>query len=457
VHDTKYAAYMIHFAREITVRNNVFALGRLEQLYRGRPEPHKSVFFENNIVYWTEGTLFAKRWQDVPYTFHFHPKDETGDREVTSTFDIDYNVYFNPTKSLDEVTFHEGTFAEWHKRGKDAHSVYADPQFVDVERRDFRLKPTSPALALGFQPIDLSNVGPRTPTGPSTRPVQADARDSDVDGLRPFTDGANYLGEYETGLYPGGTNEIPSSHLEAGRKIGATIRPLDVDGNPDERAGRVVALVMGHSNCKQYFAALQDKLRAEPSSIRPRFEMLSAAVNGNQLPEIRRLSGPVWDKADELLSRPGYSPKQVRVLFLHTTYHGWKNLTDAPPGPFPQTMQRMRDDLAAVLRHAAEKFPNLKVVYLTSDGLRRYTGFEPHVWQESFAIKWLIEAQINGDESARGLPWLQWGPYLWDPTWDRSYFTDGVHPSAKAREVFVSKYWRFLSDDPVAQAWLFAR
>ncbi|WP_247236756.1 right-handed parallel beta-helix repeat-containing protein [Telluribacter sp. SYSU D00476] len=52
VYNTKFAGYNIHYAKEITVRNNIFALGRLEQISRTRQEPHRSVFFENNIIYW---------------------------------------------------------------------------------------------------------------------------------------------------------------------------------------------------------------------------------------------------------------------------------------------------------------------------------------------------------------------------------------------------------------------
>ncbi len=55
-----------------------------------------------------------------------------------------------------------GSFETWRQLqgGKfDPHSVVADPEFVDLARRDFRLKPTSPALKLGFQPIDTSAIG----------------------------------------------------------------------------------------------------------------------------------------------------------------------------------------------------------------------------------------------------------------------------------------------------------
>jgi hypothetical protein len=40
-------------------------------------------------------------------------------------------------------------------------SVIADPMFVNPANYDFRLRPDSPALKMGFQQIDLSTVGPR--------------------------------------------------------------------------------------------------------------------------------------------------------------------------------------------------------------------------------------------------------------------------------------------------------
>ena len=45
--------------------------------------------------------------------------------------------------------------------GKEVGGVYADPQFEDPGRNDFRLKPGSPALALGFRPLDAQAAGPR--------------------------------------------------------------------------------------------------------------------------------------------------------------------------------------------------------------------------------------------------------------------------------------------------------
>lgn len=54
----------------------------------------------------------------------------------------------------------EQQWAEWRRQGSDRHSVVADPRFVDASRDDYRLRPESPALALGFQPIPVDQIGP---------------------------------------------------------------------------------------------------------------------------------------------------------------------------------------------------------------------------------------------------------------------------------------------------------
>ena len=161
VYHTKFSGYDIHYGKELMVRNNIFALARINELSRTRMEPHKSVYFERNIVYWTRGDLLQGNWNDETYQYYFHPKDGSGTRPVHSTFEMDYNLYYNPNLPADSVRFGKETFTRWRARGKDVHSVYADPLFVDPAHDDFRLRPGSPAFDLGFQPIDMSTVGPR--------------------------------------------------------------------------------------------------------------------------------------------------------------------------------------------------------------------------------------------------------------------------------------------------------
>lgn len=139
VYRTKSGGFHQHYGRENIVRNNIFALAKEGQIIRTRQEPHLSFTFERNIVYWTEGPLLGGRWSDDQYR-------------------LDSNLYFQARG--EPVRFGDWSLEEWQKRGQDVHSVIADPLFVDPENGDFALKPGSPAAQVGFQPIDLSRVGP---------------------------------------------------------------------------------------------------------------------------------------------------------------------------------------------------------------------------------------------------------------------------------------------------------
>jgi hypothetical protein len=54
----------------------------------------------------------------------------------------------------------EDEWRSWQAAGQDKDSLVADPLFVDPARDDYRLKPESPALKLGFQPIPFERIGP---------------------------------------------------------------------------------------------------------------------------------------------------------------------------------------------------------------------------------------------------------------------------------------------------------
>ena len=157
VYNTKFAGYDMHYAREITIRNNIFALGRMDQISRTRGENHPSLYFENNIVYWKEGTLFSGDWKDREYKYYTNPSRPEG-ADYKRNFESNWNVFYNPNKKVEEIDFGGGSFKVWQERGYDQNSIYADPMFVDPGTFDFRLKPESPALQRGFEPIDLTGV-----------------------------------------------------------------------------------------------------------------------------------------------------------------------------------------------------------------------------------------------------------------------------------------------------------
>jgi len=76
--------------------------------------------------------------------------------------DSDNNEYFFAGgENGSVIKFGDVSFEQWQKRGQDAHSIVADPLFVDPTNGDFSLQPNSPALKIGFEPIDIRSVGPR--------------------------------------------------------------------------------------------------------------------------------------------------------------------------------------------------------------------------------------------------------------------------------------------------------
>jgi parallel beta-helix repeat protein len=87
-------------------------------------------------------------------------------KSVLGPFTSDHNVFFNAAgnccflwRAEGTITSLERPLAEWVKSGHDTHSVVADPMFVDLKNGNYRLKPESPALKLGFVQVNWSRAG----------------------------------------------------------------------------------------------------------------------------------------------------------------------------------------------------------------------------------------------------------------------------------------------------------
>jgi hypothetical protein len=152
--------FNLHYGRENIVRNNIFAFGGDGLVSYGRFEAHLGYTCQRNILVSDGRPLFLGGFGPAEHliTSDFNLLWDVSGREPVAN----YTGFYRP--SGDTLGL-----AAWRALGHDRHSVVADPKFRDLAAFDFTLAPDSPALALGFRPIDTSDVGPR----PRTRKEEA--------------------------------------------------------------------------------------------------------------------------------------------------------------------------------------------------------------------------------------------------------------------------------------------
>ncbi len=131
VYRTTHGGFHQHYGRDNIVRNNIFAYGRDHQLQATRPENHRRFRFERNIVIGQ-----GEQWLAGG---------------IDTNFEFENNLYWREDGT--DLRFGNWSWDEWRAKGMDKGSQIADPQFVNPESDDFRLKPTSPALKMGFEPF----------------------------------------------------------------------------------------------------------------------------------------------------------------------------------------------------------------------------------------------------------------------------------------------------------------
>lgn len=136
--------------QDVLIKNNTFALKSVVMAQLGDTGLRdRGVRFVNNLLYenrsFRNGLLWVSR---------------------ESAFESDYNLYHTTDGRLNLGSIRDGSpdpvsvganLREWWQvSGQDHHSLEADPLFLSVEKRDFRLRPGSPAIAAGK---DGENIG----------------------------------------------------------------------------------------------------------------------------------------------------------------------------------------------------------------------------------------------------------------------------------------------------------
>jgi hypothetical protein len=296
-------------------------------------------------------------------------------------------------------------------------------------------------------------------------------------GMIPLTDlGQGLYQGKQGGLYPGGSNACPAAHTQAGLQIADSIVPRKPNGKPKAK-GSIVLLSIGMSNTTQEFSTFKPLADLDPNK-NPKLVIVDGAQGGMAANIITSPNDPkyqqFWQTVDERLAQANVTRKQVQIAWV-------KQADIAPTAQFPSDALALQRELEEIAHILVERFPNIKIAYYSS---RIYAGYastqlnpEPFAYQSGFAVKWMIEKQINGspdlnyDQSLGEVkaPWLAWGPYLWADgltprsdglTWACSqYVEDGTHPAAGAggaREKVAHMLLDFFKSDVTSTPWFLA-
>jgi hypothetical protein len=196
---------------EHVIRNNVFAFSAdhvLWPFWEKRPNT-----FRQNIVYFTQGTLF---WPPAERSLN----DRLAARESPGTWDE--NLYWHPG-GAGALRFFRRDLARWQVLGLDRRSLLADPLFVSAGDHDFRLQPGSPALGLGFRPIDTGGVG----LYGEAAWVDEARRVKHPKTVLPPSAPAGQPKEIDDGFEHSAVGSSPENAVVSGERAGASIRVSD--------------------------------------------------------------------------------------------------------------------------------------------------------------------------------------------------------------------------------------
>ncbi len=286
-------------------------------------------------------------------------------------------------------------------------------------------------------------------------------------GLTPLTElGSETYQTDEGGLYPGGGNQPPEAHLQAGLARAERIAPLGPDGKPAPD-GKIVLLSIGMSNTTQEFQAFMEAARGD-AELNPAVVLVDGAQGGQAADVTADPADPYWQVVEERLAEASVTAGQVQAVWV-------KQAIREPTKAYPADVKKLQGYIRETVQNLARRFPNLLITYLSS---RIYAGYaaaplnpEPHAYESAFAVKWLIGDQIDGHQGLNynpskgeiNAPWLAWGPYLWADgvnaradglTYLREDLADdGTHPSALGRKKVARLLLEFFKTDPTARPW----
>lgn len=272
------------------------------------------------------------------------------------------------------------------------------------------------------------------------------------ENLVPLTELSGNYHDQDGGLYGAGRNEPPAELATRAMEAARQIQPLNAGGK-SASDGRIVLMSIGMSNTTQSFSAF--KRFADADARKSGMVAIVDAAQGGRTAMIWATQDQPWEEATRRLDTAKVTAAQVQALWI-------KQANAGPSGDWPTATNQLRDDLRRVISRAKEKYPNVRLIFLSS---RTYAGYattrlnpEPYAYESAFAVRALIREQ-PGDGPA-----LLWGPYLWTNgkkgraldafKWTREDVApDGTHPSRTGQEKVGRLLLDFFANNPYAKPW----
>ncbi|MDZ4667477.1 MAG: T9SS type A sorting domain-containing protein [bacterium] len=293
-------------------------------------------------------------------------------------------------------------------------------------------------------------------------------------GFTPINDlGLETFNGSTGGLYPGGSNFIPTNHKLAGLQMASQIQCLDTNGKADPINGKIVWLSIGLSNTTletQQFIPIANSFTGK----NPKLSLVDGAVGAMSASYISTPSNinyaTYWNTVAMRLKNAGVTANQVEVIWL-------KEANPAGTVPVKEYYDSLVVQYKRIMHEVKNRFPNVKICYFSSRISARYATStlnpEPHAYYTGWAIKKVIEDQINGDVQLQftgatpNSPWMAWGSYMWSDgsnpqktnpnvfwTCSTDFNTsDGTHPSTIGAIKVANLWLTFLSTDSTSTPW----
>ncbi len=289
------------------------------------------------------------------------------------------------------------------------------------------------------------------------------------------------------GIYPGGINQPPADHDSVARARRNLIKPLDVNGD-ESPFGKYVLVSIGMSNATQEWCSqnsgppctpwsFMGKVAVDPTVNHYTLVVVNGAADGQDAPAWTSPTSQSYDRIKfGRLAPLGLSENQVQVAWVKLDDQ--KPLISLPADSADANI--LLTNLGLVMRALRIRYPYLRLVFLSS---RIYGGYattdlnpEAYAYESGFAVKWLIESQINEmrgqppnprvgtlNYTNKAAPLILWGPYLWANgttprsdglTWERADFEeDGVHPSQIGEGKVSQRLIDFFKNSPYTRCW----